>query len=149
LRSVRSEELATLLVGETRRLARKFIAKPGCKVRVNNTSEGVGGGGETEWMKELSRVLQHRRHPPYQEPPACTVTASMSKSADPVQSNAQIFRVYLRRLSNPADQDIFVTSANKLATFLSNTKAYYDEAQQPVRLCVSLKYTVVTSRSFS
>ena len=58
----------------------------------------------------------------------------MSKPADPIQSNAQIFRVYSRRLSNPADQDIFITSANKLAAFLSNSRAYYVEAQQPVRL---------------
>ncbi|KAH9052899.1 hypothetical protein EDB83DRAFT_2676209 [Lactarius deliciosus] len=56
----------------------------------------------------------------------------MSKPADPVQSNAQIFRVYSRRLSNPTDQDIFIASANKLAAFLSNARAYYVEAQLPV-----------------
>ena len=65
----------------------------------------------------------------------------MSKVADPIRTNAQIFRVYLRRLSNPADQDIFINSANKLAVFLSNTRAYYAEAQQPVRLRVSSKHS--------
>ena len=79
-----------------------------------------------------------------------TVAASlrpMSKAADPVHSNAQIFRVYLRRLSNPTDQDIFITSAKKLAVFLSNTRAYYAEAQRPVRLRVSSKHNPLTSWS--
>ncbi|KAI0255054.1 hypothetical protein BJV78DRAFT_1279662 [Lactifluus subvellereus] len=56
----------------------------------------------------------------------------MSKSADLIQSNSQIFRVYSRRLSNPGDADIFIASAGKLTAFLSNTRAYYTEAQQPI-----------------
>ena len=50
-----------------------------------------------------------------------------------IQNNSQIYRVYIRRLSNPADQDIFITSAGKLTTFLSDRRAYYGEAQQKVR----------------
>ena len=54
-------------------------------------------------------------------------------SPDLIQSNSQIYRVYARRLSNPADGDIFITSAGKLAAFLSDRRAYYAEAQQLVR----------------
>ena len=58
----------------------------------------------------------------------------VSMNRDPVKTNAHIFRVHARRLSNPAEKDIFVTSATKLAGFLDNRRAYYEEAQQPVRL---------------
>ena len=68
-------------------------------------------------------------------------------SKDPIQSNAHIFRVYSRRLSNPADQDIFISSATKLAAFLDNRRAYYEEAQQPVRLRVSSKHISLISWS--
>src|SRR5712671_156902 len=57
----------------------------------------------------------------------------MSMSKDLIQSNSQIYRVYYRRLANPADQDIFITSANKLTSFFSDARAYYAEAQEPVR----------------
>ncbi|KAI0267632.1 hypothetical protein BC834DRAFT_52865 [Gloeopeniophorella convolvens] len=54
----------------------------------------------------------------------------MSRSGDNlIQNNAQIFRVYERRLSNPADVDIFTGAASKLTKFLSNKRAYYAEAQ--------------------
>ena len=57
----------------------------------------------------------------------------MTRSADLIQSNSQVYRIYSRRLSNPADPDIFVTAARKLTIFLSDKRAYYAEAQQPVR----------------
>jgi len=57
----------------------------------------------------------------------------MTRSADLIQSNSQVYRIYSRRLSNPADPDIFVTAARKLTTFLADSRAYYPEAQQPVR----------------
>jgi hypothetical protein len=58
----------------------------------------------------------------------------LSMNRDPVRSNAHIFRVHARRLSNPTEKDIFVASATKLAGFLDNRRAYYEEAQLPVRL---------------
>lgn len=35
-------------------------------------------------------------------------------------------------MSNPADPDIFITAARKLTVFLSDKRAYYAEAQQPI-----------------
>ena len=52
---------------------------------------------------------------------------------DLIQSNAQVYRIYSRRLANPANTDIFITAARKLTVFLSDPRAYYAEAQQPVR----------------
>ena len=57
----------------------------------------------------------------------------MAKSAALIQSNSQVYRVYSRRLANPADQDIFIITANKLSAFLSDSRAYYAEAQRSVR----------------
>lgn len=57
----------------------------------------------------------------------------MTRSAGLIQSNTQVYRIYSRRLSNPADPDIFITAARKLTSFLSDQRAYYTEAQQPVR----------------
>ncbi|KAH9972176.1 hypothetical protein BGW80DRAFT_398944 [Lactifluus volemus] len=57
---------------------------------------------------------------------------SKSASAELINNNTEIFRIYSRRLSNPADADIFITSARKLTSFLSNLRAYYAEAQQPI-----------------
>lgn len=62
----------------------------------------------------------------------------MRRSADLIQSNSQIYRVYARRLANPADQDIFIASVGKLTIFLSDRRAYYAEAQPLVRF--SLMY---------
>ena len=62
-------------------------------------------------------------------------------NSDPVQNNAHIFRVHARRLANPAEKDIFVTSATKLAAFLDNRRAYYEEARQPVRLLSLISWT--------
>ncbi|KAH9953886.1 hypothetical protein BC827DRAFT_1245787 [Russula dissimulans] len=56
----------------------------------------------------------------------------MMMSKDLIQSNSQIYRVYYRRLANPADQDIFITSAIKLTAFFSDVRAYYSEAQRPI-----------------
>jgi hypothetical protein len=66
----------------------------------------------------------------------------MTRSASLIQSNSQVYRIYSRRLSNPADPQIFITAARKLTTFLSDERAYYDEAQQPVRphTCIRIKH---------
>ncbi|KAI0277278.1 hypothetical protein BGY98DRAFT_980571 [Russula aff. rugulosa BPL654] len=71
----------------------------------------------------------------------------MTRSASLIQSNSQVYRIYSRRLSNPADPQIFITAARKLTTFLSDERAYYDEAQQPIIeileiACNSLKNVV-------
>ena len=49
------------------------------------------------------------------------------------QNNLNTFRIYTRRLANPTDERFFITTAGKVTTFLSNSRAYYAEAQLPVR----------------
>ena len=69
---MRRAELATRLVGETRRLAKKFIAEPSqlvveaFKLGANNAGRGIGGGcwrrgGEDEFAAHYKSLHHHTR----------------------------------------------------------------------------------------